>query len=171
MITMNPDTLQDQAGMERAFTQYFEDVKNQCSGTLNPMLDAHLLSCSRTEQTLTVWAEPQPWMANPGGILHGGIIAAYMDMIMGLLCRYCSGGDMPVSIHVDVDYLRAVPIRGRICVEARINRIGASLCFAEARVWSADRPERLLATAGGTYSIGTGKALKESAPAVLSHPE
>lgn len=166
MITMNPDTLLDQAGMERAFTQYFEDVKTQCSGTLNPMLDAHLLSCSREQQTLTVWAEPQPWMANPGGILHGGIIAAYMDVVMGLLCRYCSGGYMPVSIHVDVDYLRAVPIQGKIIVEARINHLGSSLCAAEAKLWAFDQPQRLLATAGGTYSIGKGKALKGSAPTV-----
>lgn len=160
VVIMDPDNLRDQAGMERAFIQYFDDVREQCPGTLNAMLEAHFGSCNREKQTVTLWAEPKSWMANPGGILHGGIAAAYMDVTMGILCRYCSGGGyMPVSIHMDVNYLRAVPIRGRICIQAKMIRAGASICVAEASIWAEDQPERLLATAGGTYSVkgGTGK--------------
>lgn len=153
MILMKEEDLMDQAGMERAFRNYFRDVKQQCPGTLNDMLDAEFLCCDRENMTVTLRTRTKPWMANPGGITHGGITAAYMDLIMGLLCRYFSGGRMTVSIHVDVNYLRAVPIGREIRIGAKITKAGNSICFAEGRMWMPEEPTVPLVTAGGSYSV------------------
>lgn len=157
MILMDPETLHDQAGMERAFQKYFLDVKQECGDTLNAMLNPHLLSCSYDERSVILSAETEPWMANPGGILHGGITAAYLDLVMGLLCRYFSNGHMTVSIHMDVNYLRAVPIGQKLCIQARVTKTGHSICFVEGSLWAEDQPDYLLATAGGAYSVAKVK--------------
>ena len=152
MVLMKKEDLLDQAGMERAFRGYFEDIKQQCGGTLNDMLDMELLCCSREEETVELSARTKPWMANPGGITHGGIIGAYLDVVMGLLCRYFSGGHMTVSIHMDVNYLRAVPIGEHIRVGAKLTKAGSSICFVEGYIRD-QKGETLFATAGGTYSV------------------
>lgn len=153
MILMDKAHMNDQAGMETAFQNYFRDVKTECPGTLNDMLDAHVESCDWAGRAVTLSAETKPWMANPGGITHGGITAAYMDLTLGLLCRYFSGGRMTVSIHVDVTYLRAVPIGKRICIGAKITKTGNSICFAEGRMWFPEEPDEPLVTATGSYSV------------------
>ena len=157
MILMDKSDLLDQAGMERAFSRYFEDVKGECGDTLNAMLDAHVLSCDFAARSVVLWAETTPWMANPGGITHGGISAAYLDLVMGLLCRYFSNGHMTVSIHMDVNYLRAIPIGTRLCIQAKITKAGKSICFVEGSLWAENDPEELLATAGGAYSVAKPK--------------
>lgn len=157
MILMEQNTLHDQNGMEQAFEKYFLDVKQECGNTLNAMLDPHLLSCSYADRCVTLWAETAPWMANPGGITHGGITAAYLDLVMGLLCRYFSGGRMTVSIHMDVNYLRAVPVGEKLCIQAKLTKAGHSICFAEGGIWAEKQPEALLATGEGAYSVAKAK--------------
>lgn len=157
MILMRQEDLRDQAGMERAFRAYFEDVKTDCPGTLNHLLEARPLSCDYDGRAVTLAAETKPWMANPGGILHGGVTAAYLDLVMGLVCRYFSGGKMTRTVHADVNYLRAIPIGETIHIGASVTKLGRGICFSEGRVWAQGQPERLLATASGSYSLQPGE--------------
>ncbi len=156
MVLMRKEDLLDQAGMERAFRGYFVDIKQECGGTLNHMLDMGLLCCSHAEKTVELSAKTQPWMANPGGITHGGIIGAYLDVAMGLLCRYFSNGHMTVSIHMDVNYLRAVPLGEELRIGARLTKAGSSICFVEGYIRSSEG-DKLFATAGGAYSVAKVK--------------
>lgn len=157
MIRMKEEDLNDQSGMIRAFRQYFQDVKAECGDTLNAMLDPQLYSCDWEKRSVVISAETKPWMANPGGIAHGGITAAYLDLVMGLLCRYFSNGHMTVSIHMDVTYLRPVPLGKKLCIGAKLTKAGNSICFVEGSLWLEENPEELLATAGGAYSVAKVK--------------
>ena len=156
MVLMVKEDLLDQAGMERAFRGYFEDIQRECGGTLNHMLDMELLCCSYEEKTAELSAKTMPWMANPGGITHGGIIDAYLDVAMGLLCRYFSNGHMTVSIHMDVNYLKAIPIGTELRIGARLTKAGSSICFVEGYIRDGEG-RRLFATAGGAYSVAKAK--------------
>ena len=153
MIVMEECLLHDQAGMEQALRRYFDDVKTQCPGTLNAMLDARLLSVDFDRHILVLEADMKPWMTNPNGIVHGGITAAYLDLVMGLLCRYCSGGRMTPTLHMDVSYLRTISARDTICVRAEIAKLGSTICTAVGSIYAGDRPDRLLATATGSYIV------------------
>ena len=155
MILMCQKDLNDQAGMERAFQTYFRDIKKDCPGTLNDLLEARFVACDFLSRSLALSSETKPWMANPGDILHGGITAAYLDLVMGLICRYYSGGRMTRTVHTDVSYLRAIPIGKNICIEAKATKLGTGICFAEGRIYFPGETERLLATAVGTYSVQT----------------
>ncbi len=139
--------------MERAFQAYFEDVYTVCPGTVNALVNARMERCSFEDKWVVLTAETSPWMANPNGILHGGISAAYLDLVMGLLCRYFSDGRMNRTIHMDVNYLRAVEIGDRICVRGEVTKLGRGICFAAGSIYREDDPGRLLATATGAYSV------------------
>ena len=158
MIKMNEADFHDQSGMERAFNIYFEDVLCQCPGTFNAMMDLHLLSCSYEERWVILSAEVKPWMANPAGIVHGGITATYLDTALGMLCRYYSGGKIIRTIHVDVSYLRAVPMGSTLCIRAEMSKMGSGVCFASGSLWEQGSPDRLLATCIGSYSMSAPDA-------------
>lgn len=166
MITMDRRDLGDQAGMERAFRQYFKDVQTECAGTLNAMLDARFLSCDWDMRTMILRAEARSWMVNPNGILHGGVTAAYLDLAMGLLCRYCSGGRMTPTIQMDVSYLRSISPTDALCIQAEITKPGFTIFSAVGRIWAEGRPDRLLATATGSYFVSPSTEGIYTEPAV-----
>ena len=153
MIRMDEANFHDQAGMERSFNDYFEEVLRRYPGMLNAMLDLHLHSCDYAGRWVILRAEARTWMSNPAGIVHGGVTATLLDTALGQLCRYFSGGKVIRTIHVDVSYLRAVPIGAQLCVRADLDKMGAGVCFATGSLWEEGRPDRLLATCTGAYSM------------------
>ena len=140
----------DQMGMERAFGAYFAAMERDYPDTMNAMLDARLHACDYQAHTLTLRAQARPWMTNPGGILHGGVTAAYLDLAMGLVCRYFSGGVMTPTLHIDVSYLRNGHLDETIYIQARATKLGSTICYAVGSVYPEGKPDRPIATAAGS---------------------
>ena len=155
MIVLLPEDLHDQAGMERAFRWYFEHVGEDpdCDGTFNTMLDCRYESCDYASRKLIVSMQGKHWMSNPSKMLHGGVTASVLDMVMGLLSRYCSGGYMTPTIDMSVSYLRPAPVNKKLFVEAEVTRRGFSICHAIARMWEEGKENALLATSAGSYYV------------------
>lgn len=155
MIVLRREDLHDRAGMARAFQWYFEHVDNDpdCHGTFNTMLGCRYESCDYDGRTLVLSFEGAHWMSNPSNMLHGGVTAAVLDMAMGLLCRYCSGGYMTPTIDMSVSYLRPAPVDKRLFVEARVTRRGLNICHAVGRMWAEGAEDIELATAAGSYYV------------------
>ncbi len=154
MIILKPEDLRDQAGMERAFRGYFVDAAEAYDGTFNVMLACELAACSYEHSSVTLCLTPKPWMANPMEILHGGITASLLDMTMGLLCRYCSGGHMTPTVSMDVQYLRPGPLDKRLYIRADLTKRGFSVCYATGRMWAEDPGEdKPIATSSGAYFV------------------
>ena len=151
MIVLNPEDLKDQAGMERALRGYFADAAREYDGQFNAMLRPALFECDYQNNTATLYVDPKPWMGNPLGILHGGVSASILDMSMGLLCRYYSGGYMTPTIHLDVNYLRPGALDRRLYIRAELTKAGLSVCYASAALWAEGSEDRLIATASGAY--------------------
>ena len=156
MIVLKKEDLNDQAGMERAFRGYFVDAARAFPEQFNTMLGAELYECDYENSTVTLVMEPKPWMGNPMGILHGGVTASALDMTMGLLCRYCSGGLMTPTISMDVQYLRAGGLDERLFIRAELAKRGMSICYAVGSIWAESTPERKIAQSSGSYYV-TGR--------------
>ena len=153
MIILKKEDLFDQAGMERAFRYYFDTSAREYAGTFNVMMDPRFESCDYARRTLTLSMQTVGWMSNPGAILHGGVTASVLDMTMGLLCRYCSGGRMTPTISINVNYLRSAPLQKRLVIFAQATHVGQSVCSAEGKLWIDGDPNRLVATASGSYFV------------------
>ena len=80
---------------------------------------------------------------NPQGSLHGGVIAAVMDISMGHLLNKTTGKG--ATIEMKIQYLRPV-LKGRVTCEGRFIKKGRTLSFMESR---------LLDQAGKLSAIGT----------------
>ena len=153
MIVLDKADLSSQEGMERAFRGYFAAARREFAGTFNDMLDAKLIACDYEKSEVVLGIDPAPWMGNPMGILHGGVTASALDMTMGLLCRFCSGGYMTPTISMDVQYLRSGSLDRRLYIRAQLTKRGMGICYAVGSIWAEGAEDRLLATSSGAYYV------------------
>lgn len=82
---------------------------------------------------------------NPGGIMHGGVIAGIIDEAMGM-CTFTLGRDgFFVAINLNVDFLRPGVLGDTLKVSAEIIRAGKKMVHAECKVF--DKELKLIAKA------------------------
>ena len=93
---------------------------------------------------LRISFEVNEMLMNPQGSLHGGIIAAVMDISMGHLLHKTVG--MGSTIEMKIQYLRPAR-KGLATVEGRYIKKGRTLSFMESRLWGSDGKLAAMATA------------------------
>lgn len=97
---------------------------------------------------------------NSRGFVHGGLLSALADNAMGLSCaRLIENVAGLVTISLNVDFLGTAYKNDWIEIRAKPNRIGSSVCFAEARIYSASQ---LCATAKAVFKVQLLPSQKES---------
>jgi acyl-CoA thioesterase len=93
----------------------------------------------------------QPHHLNPGGIVHGGVLATILDAAIGLALRSKLGMVTEhVTIELDVHYLS--PARtGALVARGRAVRVGGRVSYGEADLFADDG--RLVAKGTATFLI------------------
>lgn len=153
---MEPD-YSTQAGMERSIRAFIRQLGEDCPGSLCQMLSPGFVDCSLAGQSVTMSYPIREWMRNPGGVMHGGAIAAAMDTTMGVLIYYFDGEKMPPTINMQSNFQRPVPLGSTLYVRARATAVCRTMCYAVSEAWVDDAPDRLLVTATGVYHIPSSK--------------
>lgn len=88
---------------------------------------------------------------NSRGFVHGGLLSALADNAMGLSCaRQMDNVGGLVTISLSIDYLGTAHIGEWIEVRATPTRLGKSVCFSEARIFS---NEKICATAKAIFKV------------------
>ena len=114
-------------------------------------LDAELIRCDEENRTLELAFVTKPWMSNPMGMVHGGVVAILLDNGMGVACHSLYKRPNP-TITMNINYLRPVPLNATVMVRARVTSFGRTVSHTSAELYLADQPDRILATATGVYS-------------------
>ncbi len=89
------------------------------------------------DEGLTVTCAVRPEMTNAAKVLHGGIIAALMDEVMGMTVFAFSKGRYHASVDLNVNYLAAGQIGDVVTVRARILRTGRRIVSISATLHNA----------------------------------
>ncbi|MCV2491164.1 PaaI family thioesterase [Geodermatophilus sp. YIM 151500] len=96
-------------------------------------------------QTCSVVLPYAPFLCNPQGTVHGGVITTAMDISMGHLChRFLSTA---VTIEMQLRFFR--PLTGTGVIQGRILRAGQRIVHLESHLY--DEQHRLAAFATGTW--------------------
>jgi uncharacterized protein (TIGR00369 family) len=75
---------------------------------------------------------------NAMGILHGGMIATFMDGVMGKAVHLAIGG-ASVTVHLSLDYLSMARAGDWVYGDARVTRQTRDLVFVEGRIRVGER--------------------------------
>ncbi len=122
-------------------------------GSVNYRIPPQFLSCSEDGRSCTVRYLLKPEMRNPMGWLHGGVTSAMVDMSMGLLAYYNAGFALCPTASMTVNFLRPGKIGDWLVAEAEITYQGRKIIHATCRAWMEDTPDKLVATATGSYIV------------------
>jgi acyl-coenzyme A thioesterase 13 len=90
---------------------------------------------------------------NPGGVLHGGVLATLMDEATAHAIATVRGLESPLAtVDMNVSFLSAARPGDELQCEARTLRVGSAVAFAEAEVRRSGRGD-LVAKGRFTYSV------------------
>lgn len=155
---MEPE-LFTQAGMERScqkFSARLNSETDQRGPSFNVRMKSRYESCNFEKMTLLLSFPVEEYMRNPVGVMHGGAVAGALDITMGSLTFYMNGEYLTPTINMNVSYERPIPTGKRLFVEATGISCGKNMAYATARAWLEDAPDKIVASAAGTYFTPTG---------------
>lgn len=113
-------------------------------------------SCDGPSRSLTLRFRTYPWMANPMGVTHGGIVSAILDASMGTLCVALYGVMTP-TITMTTNYCRPVPLDCEVLVNIRASYTGGTNAQLAAEMYLPGEPNDPLATTTGVYYTAHAK--------------
>lgn len=79
--------------------------------------------------------EVRPEMANPTGLLHGGMQCGLMDDTIGMTTATLGYEGFPITIDFHVDYLGKVKVGEKVRVIGKIVRVGRNIIHAIAEIY------------------------------------
>lgn len=139
--------------MEAKVRAVIDDVYETQPDAIIGMIQPRFVSCDVDEQTLTMAYPAQSWERNPIGVMQGGIVATLLDFSVACLAIAYTG-TKPVTVSLQVSYLRGAPVGGEVIVKVKATKVGRTLVHAFAECWEAQSPDKLVATANVAYMAG-----------------
>lgn len=135
-------------------------LQARCEGIdpeqLNLRFCPTLESCDGNQRCATFRFHTYPWMSNPMGVTHGGIVTAILDASMGVLCT-AFYNQMTPTITMTTNYCLPVPLNADVLVQVQVSHTGGTSAQLSARMYAADELRKPLATASGVYYTAHAK--------------
>ncbi|MBN2152082.1 MAG: PaaI family thioesterase [Candidatus Lokiarchaeota archaeon] len=116
---------------------------------LTKWLNGKIVAAGRGEVTVEHVVRPE--MANPTGLLHGGMMCAMLDDVIGMTSATLGHKGFLLSIDMNVNYLGKVKVGEALIARGRIAREGRTIVNATAEL--ADRDGHLVATASSNLLL------------------
>ncbi len=109
-----------------------KDMGSITPSPLGRWLNGKLIAAE--EGSLTVEFTVREEMTNPGKILHGGISAAMMDVVIGATVFSLGRESFYSTINLSIDYLLPAKVGDVVSVKAKIIRAGKTVINMEAEI-------------------------------------
>ncbi|MBR1780947.1 MAG: PaaI family thioesterase [Oscillospiraceae bacterium] len=145
--------MDQQQDMEQALSTFIERLGREAPDTFSGQIRPKLVSCDAAKKSLVFSLETQAWMRNPGGAVHGGVIAEIISMAVNALAWYCAGQRHNPAISIQLSYPRPGLIGPEIFVRATAIHAGRTIAYTEAAAWQQDREDRPFAVGTGVHYI------------------
>ena len=112
------------------------------------LMGSEFVSFDEEAGELTTRYIPPPEFASPRGAVQGGLIAGFLDEVMGgALLATTDGQRLPLNLDMNLSFMRMVPI-APIIAKGRVVRAGNRVAFLEGELY--DEEGKLLARARST---------------------
>ena len=138
--------------MEAKVRALLEDVNTNQRDTILGMVQPQFVACDAEGMTLELAYPAQSWERNPIGLMQGGVVATVLDYTVACL-TIALATEKPVTVSMQVSYLRGAPIGGMLHVRARTTKLGRTLIHAFAECYEPQSPDKTVATGNFVYMV------------------
>ena len=126
--------------------QYYPDDAGDSPHT--SLLGSEFVSFDEETQTATMRFTVKPEMTTWRGGVQGGLVAGYLDDVMGYAYVAATGGEMaPLNLELSMSLIRLIP-EGPLIGKGRVVKSGRKVVFLEGELLSEDG--KLMARATST---------------------
>jgi uncharacterized protein (TIGR00369 family) len=106
------------------------------------LMNSEFVSFDAEKRELTTRFTPPPSFASPRGAVQGGLIAGFLDEVMGgALLATTDGSEfgqkLPLNLDMNLTFMRMVPL-STITAKGRVIKHGARVAFLEGELFDAD---------------------------------
>lgn len=137
---------------------YYPDDAEQSPHTA--LLGSEFVSWDAATQTVTMRFTVRREMTTWRGGVQGGLVAGYLDDVMGHAYLAATGGEMaPLNLDISMSLIRLIPEGSTIMAKGRVVKAGQRVIFLEGE---------LLAEDGTLYARSTSTALPTPRPTPTS---
>ena len=112
------------------------------------LMGSQFQSWDASSGEVTFTYDPPPSFASPRGAVQGGLIAGFLDEVMGAaLLASTDNQALPLNLDMNLSFVRMVPLE-TITAKGRVVKAGRKVAFLEGELFDMDG--RLLARATST---------------------
>ncbi len=105
-----------------------QPIENFPVPPLTKWLNGKILAAARGDVTVQFAVRPE--MANPTGLLHGGMMCAMLDDVIGMMTATLGHKGFLLSIDLNVNYLGKVKVGEVVIARGKITREGRTIANA-----------------------------------------
>ena len=135
-------------------TAYYPDDASGSPHTA--LLDSQFVAFDEATQTATMRFTVKREMTTWRGGVQGGLVAGYLDDVMGYAFVAATGGELaPLNLEISMSLIRLIPEGATIIGKGRVVKAGRRVVFLEGE---------LLAEDGTVYARSTSTALPTPRP-------
>lgn len=140
--------------LKRLLTIWLMELHEKAPGTIGDILNFRFADVQTGEGEYAFLCDTLPWMCNPTGTLHGGIIATILDQGMGMMANCMQLGQaIAPSVQLDVAYHRPLNPGDTILVRIFVTNVSRTLITMRGELFSSEKPDKLCASATGIYYV------------------
>lgn len=133
-----------------------DDWMGESSSLHSTLLGSKIVSYDETSMTATMHFIARPEVCTWRGGVQGGIVAGYLDEVMGTAYVYSTGGEQaPLNLEISMQLLNLIPVGATIVGKGRVVRAGRRVAFLEAE---------LLSEEGKVFARATSTAIPTKRP-------
>ncbi|MGY1702997.1 PaaI family thioesterase [Geodermatophilus sp. SYSU D00697] len=125
----------------------FRRVYNPVSGVGSAV--APPLTIRRTDDGVVAEATLGMAYEGPPGYVHGGMSSMLMDQLLGSAA--IAAGLWGMTVRLEVDYRRPVPLSTPLVLRARVVEAAGRKCVVSGTIATAEAPDRVLVEASGVF--------------------
>lgn len=120
------------------------------------LLNSEFVDFDAETQTATMHFTVKPEMTTWRGGVQGGLVAGYLDDVMGYAFVAATGGEMaPLNLDLSMSLIRLIPEGATIIGKGRVVKAGRRVVFLEGELLSED---------GKVYARSTSTAIPTARP-------
>lgn len=113
--------------------------QSDMSSPHSALLGATAFEYDEDSRTATMRFEVKPEMTTWRGGVQGGLVAGYLDDVMGYAFVAMTGGEQaPLNLDISMTLLQLIPVGATIIGKGRVIRAGRRVVFLEGELLSED---------------------------------